>query len=84
MRLHRHIARQYRSAAGAVNCISLMMCAIAASLRPKHHPGTPHALDPSHARNQSSLNLIDAWAPSQKGLFLDAPHRHSVTRLRTS
>ena len=32
----------------------------------------------------SSLNLIDAWVPSQNGLFCDAPHRHKVTRLRTS
>jgi hypothetical protein len=40
-------------------------------------------LDDQRAAN-SSLNLIDACVPSQKGLFLDWPHRQSVTRLRTS
>ena len=29
-------------------------------------------------------NLISACEPSQKGLFFDAPQRHSVMRLRTS
>lgn len=32
----------------------------------------------------SSMNLIDACAPLQKGLFCDAPQRHKVMRLRTS
>jgi metal-dependent amidase/aminoacylase/carboxypeptidase family protein len=27
---------------------------------------------------QESENLIAAWVPSQNGLFLDAPQRHSV------
>jgi hypothetical protein len=31
-----------------------------------------------------ALYLIDAWLPSQNGLFWDAPHRQTVIRLRTS
>jgi hypothetical protein len=31
-----------------------------------------------------ALYLIDAWLPSQNGLFFDAPHRQMVTRLRIS
>src|SRR6266404_5728032 len=32
----------------------------------------------------SLLKPIETCMPSQKGLFFDAPQRHSVTRLRTS
>ena len=31
-----------------------------------------------------ALYLIEAWLPSQNGLFRDAPHRQTVIRLRTS
>src|SRR5438552_17823024 len=31
-----------------------------------------------------ALNPTEAWVPSQKGLLLEAPQRHSVRRLRTS
>src|SRR6267143_977741 len=31
-----------------------------------------------------SLNLILAWLPLQNGMLLEAPHRQSVTRFRTS
>src|SRR5947199_3271229 len=31
-----------------------------------------------------SLNLILAWLPLQNGMLLDAPHRQSLTRFRTS
>ena len=31
-----------------------------------------------------SLNPTEAWLASQKGLLAEAPHRQSVTRLRTS
>jgi hypothetical protein len=31
-----------------------------------------------------SSNLIDAWLPSQNGLFEEAPQRHSVMRFRFS
>ena len=31
-----------------------------------------------------ALYLIDAWLPSQNGLFREAPHRQIVIRFRTS
>ena len=31
-----------------------------------------------------SLKRVETCEPSQNGLLLDAPHRHRVTRLRTS
>ena len=36
------------------------------------------------AAHAPSSKPIDACAPSQNGLFSDAPHLHNVTRLRTS
>jgi hypothetical protein len=83
-RLRTHIAREYRSAASAVNCIYLMICVPAARRGECISRRSVGVFAPARVPNQSSLNLIDACAPSQNGLFFDAPHRHRVTRLRTS
>ena len=51
--------------------------------RPSRSPLEPGARVPC-ATYLSSRKPIAACVPSQNGLFLEAPHRHSVMRLRTS
>jgi len=49
-----------------------------------HLPAMPEKQKLYCSLLSSARKPTDACEPSQNGLFLDAPHRHNVTRLRIS